>query len=182
MNLPKSQLLFPAIQLFQSSMPPGASPCHQRPPQLARNLGINWGWPQLFCLILLNHFEMSHSKDFCCKMENQLSPRHQEERRKSRTWTFVPWTILSATAPKFQRFLPRVETGGQKKSNPPWTCHITHTLFSIHIWGRGCHANLFLRVWIYCHILPSTLCLKEKHPRQYEAATLLLAVSHAPGR
>ena len=60
------------------------------------------------------------------------------------------------TPTKFQCcvLLPRVETGGQKKSNPPvW--HLTLTLFNIDIGGRGCHAHLFLRVWIFC---PPMVC------------------------
>ena len=50
--------------------------------------------------------------------------------------------------------LPR----SQKKSNLP-TWHVTRTLFNIAIWGRGCHANLFLRVRILC---PSTVCATVK--------------------
>ena len=52
---------------------------------------------------------------------------------------------------KFQSccFLPRVETGGQKKSNPT-AGHVTHTLFNFDIWGRRCQSNLFLKVWIFC--------------------------------
>ena len=56
---------------------------------------------------------------------------------------------------KFQScfFLPRVETGGQNKSNPTaW--HVTHTLFNFDKWGRGCQSNLLLEVWIFC---PSTV-------------------------
>ena len=70
---------------------------------------------------------------------------------------FKPWTRLPPTPPKFWScfLLPRVETGGQKKSNPP-TWYVTHALFNIDIWGRRCHANHFLRVWIFC---PSTVCI-----------------------
>ena len=47
--------------------------------------------------------------------------------------------------PFFSKFqgcflFPRVETGGQKSSNPQaW--HATHKLFNIDMWGRWCHAN-----------------------------------------
>jgi len=67
---------------------------------------------------------------------------------------FKPWTTLSPAPPKFQScfLLPRVETGGQNKSNPTaW--HVTHTLFNYDIWGSGCQSNFFLEVWIFC---PST--------------------------
>ena len=68
---------------------------------------------------------------------------------------FKPWTTLSPAPPKFQScfLLPRVETGGQNKSNPTaW--HVTHTLFNFDIWGRGCRPILSSRVWIIC---PSTV-------------------------
>ena len=49
-----------------------------------------------------------------------------------------PWTTLSPAPPKFQScfLLPRVETGGQNKSNPTaW--HVTHALFKFLTFGEG---------------------------------------------
>ena len=66
--------------------------------------------------------------------------------------------------PRFQScfLLPRVETGGQKKSNrTAW--HVTHTSFNFGIWGQGCQSNLFLKVWIFC---PSADCHSSFSKRQ----------------
>ena len=69
-------------------------------------------------------------------------------------------TLDNFNPPRPQKFqscslLPRVETGGQNKSNPTaW--HVMHTLFNFDSWGRGCQSNIFLEVWIFC---PSTVCV-----------------------
>jgi len=66
---------------------------------------------------------------------------------------FKPWTTLSPAPPKFQScfLLPRVETGGQNKSNPTaW--HITHTFFNFDIWGRGCRPILSSRFEYFVHL------------------------------
>ena len=66
---------------------------------------------------------------------------------------FKPWATLSPAPPKFQSccLLPRVETGGQNKSNPTaW--HITHTFFNFDIWGRGCLPILSSRFEYFVHL------------------------------
>ena len=66
---------------------------------------------------------------------------------------FKPWTTLSPAPPKFQScfLLPRVETGGQNKSNPTaW--HVTHTFFNFDIWGRGCRPILSSRFEYFVHL------------------------------
>ena len=66
---------------------------------------------------------------------------------------FKPWTTLSPAPPKFQSccLLPRVETGGQNKSNPTaW--HITHTFFNFDIWGRGCLPIFSSRFEYFVHL------------------------------
>ena len=66
---------------------------------------------------------------------------------------FKPWTTLSPAPPKFQSccLLPRVETGGQNKSNPTaW--HITHTFFNFDIWGKGCLPIFSSRFEYFVHL------------------------------
>ena len=66
---------------------------------------------------------------------------------------FNPWTTLSPAPPKFQScfLLPRVETGGQNKSNPTaW--HKAHTFFNFDIWGRGCRPILSSRFEYFVHL------------------------------
>ena len=66
---------------------------------------------------------------------------------------FKPWTTLSPAPPKFQScfLLPRVETGGQNKSNPTaW--HKAHTFFNFDIWGRGCRPILSSRFEYFVHL------------------------------
>ena len=66
---------------------------------------------------------------------------------------FKPWTTLSPAPPKFQScfLLPRVETGGQNKSNPTaW--HKPHTFFNFDIWGRGCRPILSSRFEYFVHL------------------------------
>ena len=85
---------------------------------------------------------------------------------------------LDPAPPKFQScFLPpRVETGGQNKSNPTaW--HVTHTLFNFDIWGRGVSPIFSSRFEYLVHLryhFPShaillshifTYTLKQKLPK-----------------
>ena len=97
--------------------------------------------------------------------------------------SFKPWPTLSPAAQFQSRFLlPRVEMGGQNKSNPTaW--HVTHTLWNFDIWGRGCQSNLFLEVWICC---PSTVCSFKKSDCLPKKLTLqsvhLLALPSPPLR
>ena len=64
-----------------------------------------------------------------------------------------PGQLYPRAPPKFQSccLLPRVETGGQNKSNPTaW--HITHTFFNFDIWGRGCLPILSSRFEYFVHL------------------------------